>query len=85
MERPPSLNLTGGCTNIDRSRYKAIAGGVIRESADMESEKAGKLKEGEEIDVTEVVVTESGTTRVHFDRGWASVRAKNGKALLERM
>jgi len=51
----------------------------------MESEKAGKLKEGEEIDVTEVVVTESGTTRVHFDRGWASVRAKNGKALLERM
>ena len=51
----------------------------------MESDKVGRLEEGEIIDVIETQETASGTTRVHFDRGWASVTAKNGKQLLAKL
>jgi len=51
----------------------------------MDSEKVGKLKEGEVIEVTETETMPSGTVRVHFDRGWASKNAKNGKVLLEKL
>ena len=63
--------------------YKALAPGVIREGAEMDSDKAGKLEEGEEIVVTERKELDDGTMRVKFDRGWTSVSAKSGKALLE--
>ena len=63
-------------------RYKAVAAGVIRKAVDKASDKAGKLDVGEVIEAlsTEVV---GGTTRVEFDRGWVSVTAGSGKALLE--
>ena len=64
------------------TRYKVVSKGVIREGADKKSRKTGELAIGEEILVlaTEMV---DGTLRVQFDRGWASVTAGSGKALLE--
>ena len=63
-------------------RYKAVAEGVIRKAVDKSSTKVGKLEIGE---IIEVLSTEDagGTVRVEFDRGWTSVTAGNGKALLE--
>ena len=56
-------------------KYKALAAGVIRESAAMDSEKAGKLTEGEVFVVTERQELDDGTVRVKFDRVWPSVAA----------
>ena len=67
------------------ARYKAVAQGVIRKEADMDSENVGKLKVGEIILVTETKIMSAGTVRVHFDRGWASLNAKSGKVLLEKL
>ena len=64
------------------ARYKAVSKGVIREGADKKSPKAGELAIGEEILVLATEMVE-GTLRVQFDRGWASVTAGSGKALLE--
>ena len=75
-----------GDAHVERhARYKAVAPGVIRKAADMDSDKVGKLEQGEIVEVTETEKTASGTTRVHFDRGWASVSAANGKLLLEKL
>jgi hypothetical protein len=76
--------VTGG-SEAEPARYKAVAPGVIRKAADMDSDKVGKLEQGEIVEVTETEKTASGTTRVHFDRGWASVSAANGKLLLEKL
>ena len=62
--------------------YKALAGGVIRSGAALDSAKVGNLREGEVIGVTAKQMV-SGSTRVKFDRGWTSVLAKSGKTLLE--
>ena len=63
-------------------RYKAVGVGVIRTGAAMNSDKAGKLIVGELI---EVIATETvgDSQRVRFDRGWVSMFAKSGKAVLE--
>ena len=65
-----------------QQRYKALAPGVIRAAADKSSDKVGKLEIGE---VIAALRTEDvgGTIRVEFDRGWVSVTAGSGKALLE--
>ena len=55
---------------------------MIREGADKKSRKTGELAIGEEILVLATEMVE-GTLRVQFDRGWASVTAGSGKALLE--
>ena len=49
----------------------------------MDSAPAGKLTEGEIIEVIETKELDAKTTRVRFDRGWTSVKAKSGKLLLE--
>ena len=67
------------------ARYKALGPGAIRSGAAMDSESAGKLTEGEIIEVSETKELENGTIHVHFDRGWTSITAKSGKALLELM
>ena len=64
--------------------YKAVASGVIREGAAMDSDKAGRVEEGETIIVTERQEVD-GTMRVKFDRGWTSVTSKSGKVLLEEV
>ena len=63
-------------------RYRALSAGVIRKEAAMDSATVGKLTAGEEYVAlgTEDI---GSTVRVHFERGWASVTAKSGKALLE--
>jgi hypothetical protein len=72
-------------SDVGVARYKAVAPGVIRKESDMGSDKVGKLQEGEIIQVTETETVSTGTVRVHFDRGWASLNAKNGKVLLEKL
>ena len=63
-------------------RYKALGPGIVRKAADKASEKVGKLEEGEVIEALSTAEVD-GTTRVEFDRGWVSVTAGSGKALLE--
>ena len=62
--------------------YRALAQGVIRSGPSMDSEKAGKLAEGETITVSERQDV-PGTMRVRFEKGWASVTSKKGTPLLE--
>ena len=67
------------------TRYRALAPGVIRTGAALDSPKAepDKLTIGEEILVTNQQIVD-GSTRLQFDRGWTSETAKSGKVLLER-
>ena len=58
--------------------------GAIRAGSEMDTEKVGKLKIGEEIAVTKQKELDDGTMRVKFERGWTSVMAgKSGRPLLE--
>ena len=58
--------------------------GAIRVGSEMDTEKVGKLKIGEEIAVTKQKELDDGTMRVKFERGWTSVMAgKSGRPLLE--
>ena len=63
--------------------YKLLAMGVVRRSAEMESDKVGKLQEGEVI-IALGSKQLGETTRVRCDRGWVSVTSKTGTLLLER-
>ena len=76
-------------------KYKVLAAGYVRKGVAMDSEKAGKLTEGDVFAVTERQELAGGTLadgtrssryhtmRVKFEDGWASVVAKSGKVLLE--
>ena len=64
-------------------KYKVLAAGYVRKGVAMDSEKAGKLTEGDVFAVTERQELAGGTLRVKFEDGWASVVAKSGKLLLE--
>ena len=65
-------------------RYKALAAGMIRTGAALDSPKAKpeKLKVGQVIVVTEQREV-GGQLRLRFDGGWTSQTAKSGKVLLE--
>ena len=62
--------------------YRALAQGVIRSGPSLDSERTGKLAEGETITVSERQDV-PGTMRVRFEKGWASVTSKKGTPLLE--
>ena len=62
--------------------YRALAQGVIRSGPSLDSERTGKLAEGETITVSERQGVR-GTMRVRFEKGWASVASKKGTPLLE--
>ena len=63
--------------------YKALTVVIIRASADLQSDKVGKLEPGEVIVVLGTKDVGS-TSRVRCVRGWASVTSKSGALLLER-
>ena len=63
--------------------YRALALVIIRASADLQSDKVGKLEPGEVIVVLGTKDVGS-TSRVRCARGWASVTSKSGALLLER-
>ena len=63
-------------------RYKALAGSGIRAAIAMDSDNVGNLVVGEEI-VALASETVGDTLRIQFERGWVSVFAKSGKAVLE--
>ena len=63
--------------------YRALAQGVIRSGCNpLDSERTGKLAEGETITVSERQDVR-GTMRVRCAKGWASVTSKKGTPLLE--
>jgi hypothetical protein len=66
-------------------RYKSLTTGIIREGADPGSAKAGKLEVGEVVVVLAEHELESGVLRVMCEKGWVSVTAKTGKAMMERL
>ena len=63
-------------------RYKAMAAGVIRTGAELDSNKCGKLTEGMDLIVYEQKHVD-GTLRVRFSGGWTSVISAKGKELLK--
>ena len=66
-------------------RYRSLTTGIIREGADPSSAKVGKLEVGEVVVVLAVQELEDGIVRVMYDKGWVSVTAKTGKAMMEQL
>eukprot|EP01043_Picozoa_sp_COSAG02_P033687 COSAG02_NODE_2313_length_9157_cov_8.540946_1_plen_477_part_10 len=66
--------------------WRAVAPGVVRTKAALDSPKAkkDKLEVGQVIEVTEQKVIK-GTVRLRFAGGWTSEKAKSGKVLLEKV
>ena len=81
-----SVSDSDASVGVEGTRYRALAPGVIRTGAALDSPKAepDKLTIGEEILVTNRQIVD-GSTRLQFDRGWTSETAKSGKVLLERI
>jgi hypothetical protein len=63
--------------------YKLLALGIVRASAELQSEKVAKLEPGEVV-VALGTKDVGATTRVRCERGWVSVTSKTGTLLLER-
>jgi hypothetical protein len=73
-------------TPEQQGRYKALRGGIIRETSAIDSAKVGNLKVGEEFPALETVKLESGQLRVRMERGWVSViSGKNEIPILEKI
>eukprot|EP01043_Picozoa_sp_COSAG02_P067451 COSAG02_NODE_10844_length_1847_cov_2.178490_1_plen_79_part_10 len=68
------------------TKWRAVAPGVVRTKAALDSKKAkkDKLEVGQVIEVTEQKVIK-GTVRLRFAGGWTSEKAKSGKVLLEKV
>ena len=68
-------------------RYRAVAGGVVRSGAALDSSLAfgGRLAAGAEIVALERAVLGDGAVRLRYEGGWVSERAQSGKLLLERV
>ena len=83
---PEASDLSSDDDDSSPGVYKAVAPGVIRTGAAMDSPKAdpGKLTIGQEIEVLEQQKVD-GTMRLRFEGGWTSLTAKSGKVLLERV
>ena len=65
-------------------KMKVVKGATLRETKELDSEQLGALPKGSVIEVLEVVVLESGRTRVRCSKGWTSVTGKSGSDLLEK-
>ena len=65
-------------------RYKALAPGHIRSGPGLDTDKVGQLDVGEEIVVLSRDTVDEAV-RVQFERGWVSLHAKSGKAILEHV
>ena len=65
-------------------RYVAVANGAIRAEFDLESEKVGKVRTGEVIEVLSARKNDAGIMRVELKGGWMSTFARDGKRLLKR-
>ena len=83
---PEASDLSSDDDDSSPDVYKAVAPGVIRTGAAMDSPKADpeKLTIGQEIEVLEQQKVD-GTMRLRFEGGWTSLTAKSGKVLLERV
>ena len=68
-------------------RYRAVASGVVRSGAALDSSLAfgGRLAAGAEIVALERAVLGDGAVRLRYEGGWVSERAQSGKLLLERV
>lgn len=66
-------------------RYRSLTTGIIRESSDPGSAKVGKLDVGEVVVALAEQELENGIVRVMFEKGWVSVTAKTGKAMMEKL
>eukprot|EP01045_Picozoa_sp_COSAG04_P012825 COSAG04_NODE_879_length_9676_cov_154.321499_2_plen_319_part_00 len=64
-------------------KYRAVAKSAIRAGFDLDSDKLGSVKIGEVIEVIEARKTADGVFRVKFAQGWASLKGRSGKVLLE--
>ena len=66
-------------------RYKVLIKTVVRTGPQMNSEKADPsvLAKGVEFVATEQGTLPCGTERVHFDQGWVSSIASDGRTILE--
>ena len=77
--------------------YTCVKTGVIRASAERESEKVGSLDPGSIVPISAAATLESGVERVRFESvwkasgpnlglaGWSSIAASNGGTVLEPM
>jgi hypothetical protein len=70
--------------------YESLTTGIIREGPEPDSAKAGKLTIGEVIEVVAERELEGGfggslILRVCCEKGWVSVTAKTGKAMMKRL
>lgn len=63
--------------------YTVVLKSVVRAGFEMDSEKVGIVKKGEEVLCYEERENEKGVTRVRFDRGWVSLTSSDGAAILE--
>eukprot|EP01051_Picozoa_sp_SAG22_P018889 SAG22_NODE_3318_length_1782_cov_1.431967_1_plen_252_part_10 len=57
---------------------------TLRETAAMDSAPTGALLKTSVIEVLESTVNETGQTRIRCSRGWTSIYARSGAALLEK-
>ena len=66
-------------------RYKVLIKTVVRTGPQMNSEKADPsvLAKGFEFVATEQGTLPCGTARVHFEQGWVSTMASDGRTILE--
>ena len=64
-------------------RVTAPKGIVLRSGADKASPKVGAAAHGDELEITELVRTGSGTTRVQTPDGWTTAITSSGKKLVE--
>ena len=65
-------------------RYVAVANGAVRAEFDLESEKVGKIRKGEVIEVLSARKNDAGIMRVEIKGGWTSTVSRDGKRLLKR-
>ena len=65
------------------SKYRAVAKSAIRAGFELDSDKLGSVKVGEVIEVIEARKNADGVFRVKFAQGWASLKGRSGKVLLE--
>eukprot|EP01043_Picozoa_sp_COSAG02_P080015 COSAG02_NODE_18817_length_917_cov_0.913203_1_plen_113_part_10 len=66
-------------------RYACVRRSVIRAGFEMDSEKAGTLEKGTEIEALEERTNAQGIIRVRFDGGWTSLATEAGLVVLEEV
>jgi hypothetical protein len=88
MKKQEKLKLEQGleedASQLSGIVLKAAEHAMVRQTFELDSEEVFTLHKGECIEVLEARLTDSGTMRIRFEKGWTSTKARNGMRLLRR-